>query len=140
LDSIGPCIVLHSTARLLYIMHLEKETHRMHCLLLTFKLTSTFHSLERADGMKVRFVASFCHTVLLRQYAKQLKVERLNCSAPHGTFSRSRACQPMMKTKPGNTVALKGKGFPRSKNPGLRDNYLKALHREGSQVVPAESA
>jgi hypothetical protein len=40
----------------------------------------------------------------------------------------------------GQTVALKGKGFPRSKNPGLRDNYLEALHREGRQAVPAESA
>jgi hypothetical protein len=37
-------------------------------------------------------------------------------------------------------VALKGKEFPRSKNTGLRDNYLKALRREGRQVVPTESA
>jgi hypothetical protein len=41
---------------------------------------------------------------------------------------------------PQECVALKGKGFPRSKNPGLRNNYLKALHREGRQAVPAESA
>jgi hypothetical protein len=38
------------------------------------------------------------------------------------------------------SVELKGKGFPRSKNPGLRDNYLKALYREGRQAATAESA
>jgi hypothetical protein len=36
-------------------------------------------------------------------------------------------------------VELKGKGFPRSKNPGLRGKYLQALHREGRLAEPAES-
>jgi hypothetical protein len=40
---------------------------------------------------------------------------------------------------PQECVELKGKGFPRSKNPGLRDKYLKALHREGRLAEPAES-
>jgi hypothetical protein len=36
-------------------------------------------------------------------------------------------------------VELKGKGFPISKNPGLRGKYLQALHREGRLAEPAES-
>jgi hypothetical protein len=39
----------------------------------------------------------------------------------------------------GTDVELKGKGFPRSKNTGLRGKYLQALHREGRLAEPAES-
>jgi hypothetical protein len=41
---------------------------------------------------------------------------------------------------PQECVELKGKGFPRSKNPGLRGKYLKALHYKGRLSDPDESA
>jgi hypothetical protein len=57
-------------------------------------------------------------------------------------WDREERCEKtaLADPSPQECVALKRKGFPRSKNPGLRDNYLKALHREGRQAVPAESA
>jgi hypothetical protein len=67
---------------------------------------------------------------------------------PHDTneaelgWDQEESCEKAISADPSpqECVALKGKEFPRSKNTGLRDNYLKALRREGRQVVPTESA
>jgi hypothetical protein len=66
---------------------------------------------------------------------------------PHNTneaelvWDREERCEKTVSADPSpqECVEIKGKGFPRSKNPGLRGKYLQALHRKGRLAEPAES-
>jgi hypothetical protein len=61
-------------------------------------------------------------------------------SSRHGTHPQAVEGSVNCCQLPTTDVELRHKGFPRSKNPGLRGNYLQALHYKGRLADPSESA
>jgi hypothetical protein len=79
---------------------------------------------------------------LFRKFRAEIKGIPLNTNEAELGWDREERCEKTVRADPSpqEYVELKGKGFPRSKNPGLRGKYLQALHRKGRLAEPDESA